>query len=206
MSLKVKDRAKPKLPPVEPGVYMAVCVGVLDLGEQYSEKFKNYRNEVQFVWELVGETVEVDGEQKPRQLSRTFSVAAGKKSSLRGFIGAWNGVQYSDEQFGDLDLFTQAGRACQLNVVLSDTGEYANVESAIPLPRGMAVPAADTAPILWNMDEWDDQVFESLPEWVREKIKKSTQYQKEHTPTDTVQFPEQLREAPRSAEKEDCPI
>ena len=26
MGLKVKDRAKPKLPPVEPGVYMAVCV------------------------------------------------------------------------------------------------------------------------------------------------------------------------------------
>ena len=62
MGLKVKDRAKPKLPPVEPGVYIAVCVGVIDLGEQYSEKFKNYRNEVQFVWELTGETVEVDGE------------------------------------------------------------------------------------------------------------------------------------------------
>lgn len=27
MALKVKDRAKPKLPPVEPGVYLAVCVG-----------------------------------------------------------------------------------------------------------------------------------------------------------------------------------
>ena len=36
MGLKVKDRAKPKLPPVEPGVYMAVCVGVIDLVEQYS--------------------------------------------------------------------------------------------------------------------------------------------------------------------------
>ena len=75
MGLKIKDRAKPKLPPLEPGVYIAVCVGVIDLGEQYSEKFKNYRNEVQFVWELAGETVEVDGEVKPRQLSRTFSVA-----------------------------------------------------------------------------------------------------------------------------------
>ena len=32
MGLKVKDRAKPKLPPVEPGVYMAVCVGVIYWG------------------------------------------------------------------------------------------------------------------------------------------------------------------------------
>lgn len=46
-------------------MYIATCVGVVDLGEQYSEKFKNYRNEVQFIWELSGETVEVDGEVNP---------------------------------------------------------------------------------------------------------------------------------------------
>lgn len=40
--MKIKDRVKPSLPPVEPGVYMAVCVGVVDLGEQYSEVYKNY--------------------------------------------------------------------------------------------------------------------------------------------------------------------
>lgn len=211
MALKVKDRAKPKIPPVEPGVYIAICVGVLDLGEQYSEKFKNYRNEVQFVWELYGETVEVDGEQKPRQLSRTFSVAASKKSNLRGFISGWNGVQYSDDQFADLDLFTQVGKACQLNVVLNDTGEYANVDSAIPLPKGMPAPVTDTAPILWNMDEWDDKAFEALPDWVQEKIKKSTQYQQMHAPTDAVDFPADSPAAPPGVAAvppfgEECPI
>ena len=175
--MKIKDRAKPKLPPVEPGVYIATCVGVVDLGEQYSEKFKNYRNEVQFIWELSGETVEVDGEVKPRQLSRTFSFAVGKKSSLRGFMSSWNGVQYSDEQFGELEVFDQVGRACQLNVVLNDTGEYANVDSAIPLPKGMPAPKPDTEPICWDMERWDDAVFQALPEWVQEKIKKATQYQ-----------------------------
>ena len=58
--LRVKDRAKPKLPPVEPGVYISVCVGVIDLGEQlceYKEKKSSYQPKVQFVWELVGETV-----------------------------------------------------------------------------------------------------------------------------------------------------
>lgn len=211
MALKVKDRAKPKIPPVEPGVYIAICVGVLDLGEQYSEKFKNYRNEVQFVWELSGETVEVDGEQKPRQLSRIFSVAASKKSNLRGFISGWNGVQYSDDQFSDLDLFTQVGKACQLNVVLNDTGEYANVDSAIPLPKGMPAPVTDTAPILWNMDEWDDKAFEALPDWVQEKIKKSTQYQQMHAPTDAVDFPTDSPAAPPGVavvplSGEECPI
>lgn len=115
------------------------------------------------MWELVGETVEVDGEQKPRQLSRTFSVTASKKGNLIGFISGWNGTSYTEEQFLDLDLFGQAGRACQLNVVLSDTGEYANVDSAIPLPKGIPAPQTDTPLILWNMDEWDDAALRLRP-------------------------------------------
>lgn len=189
MGLKIKDRAKPKLPPVAPGVYLGICIGVIDLGKQYSEKFKNYRNEAQIIWELVGETVEVDGEQKPRQLSRTFSMATSKKSNLRCFISSWNGIQYSDEQFQEFDLFDQVGKACQLNVVLNDTGEYANVDSVIPLAKGMPAPTTQTPPIYWTMDQWTDDGFAALPEWVQEKIKKSTQYQQMHAPTDAIDFP-----------------
>ena len=122
--MKIKDRAKPKLPPVEPGVYIAVCIGVIDLGEQYSEKFKNYSNKVQFVWEIPSETVEVDGKQEPRQLSKDFTISASNKGNLRGFISSWNSKQYTDEEFLEVDLFDQIGKPCQLNVVLNSTGEY----------------------------------------------------------------------------------
>lgn len=205
--MKIKDRAKPKLPPVEPGVYMAICVGVIDLGEQYSEKFKKYSNDVKFVWELVGETVEVDGEQKPRQLSRDFSIASSKKANLRGILSSWNGKQYGDEEFGELEIFDQLGKACQLNVVLNDTGEYANVDSVIPIPKGMPVPTTETPFVRWDMDAWNDEAFAALPDWVQEKIKKSTQYQKQHAPTDVVDFKEQAAQdtaAPPAGE--DCPI
>ncbi len=180
--MKIKDRAKPKVPPVEPGVYIAVCVGVIDLGEQYSEKFKNYQNKVKFVWELSGETVEIDGEMKPRQLSKEFTISANKKGSLRPFISSWNGKQYGDEEFGELDLFDQIGKPCQLQVVLNETGEYANVENLMPLPKGMTAPKPISEFITWDMEKWDDQIFEKLPEWTQEQIKKSTQYQKEHPP------------------------
>ncbi len=202
--LRVKDRAKPKLPPVEPGVYISVCVGVIDLGEQlceYKEKKISYQPKVQFVWELVGETVEVDGEIKPRQLSRTFTMSSSKKGLLLGFISGWNGAAYTEDQFRELDLFEQAGKACQLNVVLNDSGEYANVDSAIPLPKGMPAPSTETPVICWNMDEWDDDLFAALPEWVQEKIKKSTQYQKLHAPEDVVDF-----EDGAEAGGKECPI
>lgn len=187
--MKIKDRAKPKTPPVEPGVYMAVCVGVVDLGEQYSEKFKNYSNKVKFVWALPGETIEVDGKQEERQLSKEFTISASKKGSLRGFLQSWNGRSYSDDEFQELDLFDQLGKACQLQVVLNDTGEYSNVENLMPIPKGMPAPAAKTAVFTWDMDAWDDTAFCALPQWVQEQIKKSTQYQKEHAPVTDVVAP-----------------
>ena len=209
--MRIKDKAKPKVPAIEPGVYMAVCVGVIDLGEQYSEMFKNYRNEVQIVWEIPSETVEIDGETKPRQLSRTFSVATSKKANLRAIISSWNGKTYSDEEFGELDLFVQIGKPCMLNVVLNDSGEYSNVDSVVPMPKGVPAPVSTTPPIRWDMDAWDDAVFQTLPEWARDKIKKSTQYTKQHTPTDKIDFqdngePATAPQSESTVKKESCPI
>ena len=199
--MKIKEKAKPKIPPVDAGVYVSICVGVIDLGEQYSEKFKNYSNKMQIVWELCGETVEVDGELKPRQLSKEFTISGSKKGNLRAFLSSWNGKSYSDDEFMDLDLFDQIGKACQLNVVLNDTGEYANVDNIMPLPKGFPAPQTETEFIKWDMDNWQDDVFAKLPEWVQEKIKKSTQFQKEHAPTDAVEV---KTEAPAAGGE--CPI
>ena len=198
--MKIKDRAKPKVPPVEAGVYMAVCIGFIDLGEQYSEKFKNYSNTGMYVWELPSDTIDIDGEVKPRQLSKEFAISGSSKSNLRKFIESWNSKSYSDEEFMEFDLFEQIGKPCQLNVVLNETKEYANVDNLMPIPKGFPAPATDTKYIYWDMGNWDEAVFNELPEWIQEKIKKSTEYQKEHAPNTTVE----VKAAPASEEA--CPI
>lgn len=196
--MKIKDRAKPKVPPVEAGVYMAVCIGFVDLGEQYSEKFKNYSYKGMYIWELPGETIEIDGEQKPRQLSKEFTISGSSKSNLRKFIETWNSKSYSDEDFMEFDVFEQVGKPCQLNVVLNETKEYANVDNLMPIPKGFPAPTTTTEHIKWDMDAWNDDVFAKLPEWIQEKIKKSTQYQKEHVPETEIKVD--------AATGEVCPI
>ena len=195
--MKIKDRAKPKTPPVEPGVYMAVCIGFIDLGEQYSEMFKSYSNKGMYIWELPGETIEIDGEQKPRQLSKEFTISASKKGNLRGFIESWNSKSYSDDEFMEFDLFEQIGKPCQLNVVLNESKEYSNVDNLMPIPKGFPAPTTDTKHIKWDMENWNDEVFKELPEWIQEKIKKSTQYQKDHAPATPIEV-----KAPETG----CPI
>ena len=196
--MKIKDRAKPKAPPVEPGVYMAVCIGFIDLGEQYSETFKSHSNKGMYIWELPGETIEIDGEQKPRQLSKEFTISSSSKGNLRKFIESWNGKSYSDDEFLEFDLFDQIGKPCQLNVVLNETKEYSNVDNIMPIPRGFPAPTSDTKQVRWDMELWNDEVFKELPEWIQDKIKKSTQYQQDHAPNTVVEV--------KSASEGACPI
>ena len=87
----------------------------------------------------------------------------------------------------EFDVFEQIGKPCQLNVVLNETKEYANVDNLMPLPKGFPAPTTDTKPIMWDMDAWNDEVFAELPEWIQDKIKKSQQYQKDHAPDTSIE-------------------
>lgn len=197
--MKIKDRARPALPPIPAGQYLAVCVGVFDLGEQYSEKYKSYSPKLMITFDIPSVTIEVEGKQEPRQLSREFTISGKNNSKLRGFISSWNGTQYSDEAFGEFDPLTQVGKPAMINVLLNESGEYANIDTIMPLFPGLTAPTTSTPPKTWDMDKWDDKAFEDLPGWVQDKIKKSTQYQKDHAPETTVEV------KPPAAEME-CPI
>lgn len=215
--MKIKDRAKPAIPPVPAGQYLAVCVGVFDLGEQFSEKFKKYSPKIIITFDLPAITIEVDGKQEPRQLSREFTISGKNNSKLRSFISSWNGVQYSDEAFGEFDPLTQIGKPAMINVILNETGDYSNIDTIMPLFPGLPAPTTATKLQTWDMDHWDDNAFCELPEWVQEKIKKSSQYQKEHAPETTVAVTPpagvdfsalvaQAAAASTAAKQEVCPI
>lgn len=189
----IGTRAKAKVPPVEPGTYMAICVGVYDLGEQQTE-FQGktrYSNQMMFTFELSGVTIEVDGERKPRQLSRRFNVSTSKKSNLRRFLTSWRGKAFTDEEIRAFDTDTLLGRTAMLQIVHDESGEYANIDGVMQIPRGMPVPTTDSELYKFNLDAWDDKEFAALPEWVQETIKKSTQYQQLHAPETAVDFPEE---------------
>ena len=202
----IGTRAKAKVPPVEPGTYLAICVGVYDLGEQQTEwKGKTrYSNQIMFTFELSGVTIEVDGEQKPRQLSRSFAVSTSSKSGLRKFLTSWRGRAFTDEEIRAFNTDTLLGRSAMIQVVLNDTGEYSNIDGVMQIPKGMPAPTTESELHKFNIDEWDDQEFDALPDWIQEKIKNSTQYQQTHAPETSVDFPdvETLAQAEQRAAEE----
>lgn len=186
--MKIKDKAKAAVPPVEAGTYLALCIGVVDLGVQetaFNGKTR-YTPQVQFIFELPTEMIEVDGQQQPRWLSRRFSVSASKKGNLRRFIETWLGKTFSDDAFADFDLFSLLHKPAMLTVALSEDGQYANIASAVALLKGMQPPEAISAPISFDVDEWDQDAFEKLPEYLQELIQKSTQFREAHLPQDEI--------------------
>lgn len=189
--MKIRDNVKPSLPPLPGGTYLGICVYSIALGEQlceYEGKSKNYYKQVRLGFEICGHTVEVDGKQEPRVLSKTFNATKGKKSGLRKFLGAWEAKELSDDEYLDSDTNDYIGRPAFLTIVLNETGEYSNIDGIAPLPVGVPinVPEPMSQLIRFDMEPWDQKAFDALPEWAQEKIKKSTEYQKEHAPVTNV--------------------
>lgn len=186
--MKIKDRVKPKEPPVPAGTYRGTLVYVIDIGEQLN-KGRNgpyYQNQVVYTFELVGKTKEVDGQQVPVDLSRTFGFTRGANSAFRKFIQDWTGKTMTDDEWENFDPGTVLTKHAMLSVVHNDTGEYANISAAMQPLEGDVYPSPMLSPIYFDMDKWDDAAFQRLPEWAQERIKKSTQYQKNLAPVQDV--------------------
>lgn len=185
----VGANVKPVVPAVPAGAYFGVCVYDLFVGEQET-KFEgktSYRNQFMLGFEIMGQTREVDGKTVPAVLGRTFTVSARANSNFRKFIEGWLGKKFSDDEFMSLDTRQLLGRPAYLNVILNETGEYANIESAGQIPTGVPQPVAAGKMYHFDInDGFDEATFATLEEWMQEKIKKSTEYQKEHAPVQTV--------------------
>lgn len=215
MSLKIKKKSGSSVPPMDAGTYPAVCVGIVDLGEQYSETFKKYSDKLLVIWEIPSQTIEIDGEDKPRWLSKDFSASLNEKSNLYQTLVSWRGKAFTENEltedengFMQFSVLDMLGTGCFLQVIVEEKNgnSYNRITSVISLPAGMSAPTTETPLIAFDMDAWDDEVFNSLPVWIQDRIKKSTQYQKLHVPTDPVDVDTSGGQNQEQAQKEENPI
>lgn len=66
-----------------------------------------------------------------------------------------------------------------LTVIHATKGEntYANIVSASPLPRGMEAPDQVNKSVIIDVDKTPFEEIEDLPDFVKEKMKSSEEYQ-----------------------------
>lgn len=165
--------------PIAEGVHIARCIGLIDLGMQYSEKFDKTSHKALIMWELPDETYEQDGETKCRVLSKEYTLSLHEKSSLTKALEAWRGKKFTEEELKGFDLNNILGKPCQIQIIHTQKGDntYANIASIMALPKGMKVENPATT-IVYDLDSptaATDIIL--LPEWIQNKIKQSTTWQ-----------------------------
>lgn len=186
MGLTVSDSGGGNFKMVPAGVHMARCYRVVDLGTQITnwQGEEKLTPQLAIYWELHGE--DADGQPlnadngEPLTLFATYTKSLGAKSKLRGVLESWRGRPFTEADLKGFDVSKLLGAFCMVNVTHSTGGNgktYANVASITPLPSALqkSKPAGVLPAVLFDLDDFDEEVFMSFHEKLREKIDQSVE-------------------------------
>jgi hypothetical protein len=165
---------------IEPGVYPARLVQLIDLGLQpqkpYQGKDKAPVQEIMLTYELVDTFMKDEGgndlEDKPRWISETlpfYGLFADKAKSTQRYLA------FDPQEEFDGEFAKAIGMPINVAVVNNQVGEkiYDNIATVSSMrPRDAAkCPELVNPSKVFDLDAPDMAVFSALPKWVQDKIK-----------------------------------
>lgn len=176
MSLIAKETSE-RIPPLEAGIYEAVCTQLIDLGRQYSKQFDSTYHKIRIVWDVIGETVTVGEKTWPRTVFVDLTNSLDEKSNLRKILVSWRGREFTPDELKGFNLANILGAGCQVQIIhkSNDKGVYANVQTVLPFPKGKTVPQVE--PVIFDLSEPDTYpVFDTLPKYLQKRIAESEEF------------------------------
>lgn len=183
-SLLVSAKSDRNVDPVPEGLHPAACVGIYDVGTQYSEKFDTSRRKCVLVFELPDLPpleMERDGQRVklPRCLSRRFTMSLNETATLRAFLESWRGRRFTEAELAGFDLGKCLGVGAQVQVMHAPGSEgrtFANLTNALPAPKGAQIKA-QTPPVLFSVGSLTEpKLPPGLPEWLAKLCMESKEW------------------------------
>lgn len=180
MSLTVKSNGN-GIPVMEEGTYQAICTGIIDIGLQYSEKYKKANPKVMIMWSFPSEKILVNEEEVVRIQSKEYTSSLGEQSNLRRDLSAWRGKQFTDEELQGFVLTNILNVPCLMQIIHKERNgnKYAEISSIMALPKTMEkADASNLNHIIFDFDDketWGN--FFNIPEWIQNKIKSANNYE-----------------------------
>jgi len=172
--------------PAPAGNHFARCVSMIDLGH-HTDSFEGKDKRVhkcRFTFELPNELNVFSDERgpEPHLVSKEFNLSLHEKASLRAFLQSWRGHPFTEEQAKKFDVSVLIGIPCMINIIhvpsKDGTKTYANISSVAPVAKGMADVPQITPSFEFSLSpgEFDAAKFETLPDYLKDKIKASEEY------------------------------
>ena len=158
--------------PLPSGSHVARCFGVISLGTQNSPMFPA-SFKVMLMWEVPGETIEMDGKPTPMVIQREYTLSLSEKANLRHDLESWRGRQFTAKELEGFMVEKVLGQPCMLSVIHKNTAKnklYAAISSISGLPKGVQCPAQYHKSVHYEIEHGQNETFKALPEWIRKKI------------------------------------
>lgn len=181
------EKGNYELPPE--ATHQAICVEIVDYGTQpqsYMGETKPPAHEVRFGWRLIGEQ-QADG--RPFHIGKDYLYSMGKKSNFRKMMEAWIPKSVMDAAGGaeNFDIKSLLNKGCLLTIthaVSAAGNDYAKIASISSFAKGMAkaAPVDDTLYFSLQADEFKEDDFDRVPQWMQDKIKASPEWAALHAP------------------------
>jgi hypothetical protein len=172
-----------KFEPVPEGSHAAACCRIIDLGTQQTN-FNGqvtHKRQIILFFEVFSEERRTDG--RPFTIAKTYTWSMSEKATLRHDLESWRGKKFAREDFGPNGFSLEAllGKPCLLTVMHENkNGEiYSKISAITRLPKSMVVggPEGETLFVWLEVDEFDPAAFEILSDKLKDKIRRSPEYQ-----------------------------
>lgn len=168
------------------GNYVARCYQMIEIGtiSEFVLGKPVTQKKVRIGWELPTELKVFDaakGEQ-PLVISKEYTLSMNEKANLRKDLKSWRGKDFTEKEAAAFDITKLLGAACMLNIIHKPkandpTSFYEQIAGITPVPKGMTMPAAINKVFVLSYDAFDEEKFNSLPDFLKTKMVSSSEYQ-----------------------------
>lgn len=168
---------------VSEATHPARVIGFIQMGtaEDTYEGQKKMFNKIRITWEFPEEThvFKDDEDAKPLVHSQEYTFSMHKKSKLRPIIEGIIGTSLSDAEAYSFNIASIMNLPCLVSIKhgKSQSGAlYAKVASTSKLMKGQIVKEAFNPITMLTFQKWNQELFDSLPSFIKEKIVRSDEY------------------------------
>lgn len=180
------------------GAHVARCFKIVDLGTQRGDYMgkETIHPKLVIAWELPKATRQ-DGQVFTIQ--KKYTASLNEKATLRRDLESWRGRVFNDEELACFKLDRLLGHPAMLNIIHREGQNgtmYAQVASISPLPQGYEPPPALHQPVYFDLDHFNPQTFEALPDRLKEIIALSPEYRAATGPRPAMAGPVHGEEVP----------
>lgn len=169
------------LPPE--GNQAARCYQIIHTGTSIDKNYKTTKNKVRIGFELVDpDTRHVFKEGEPARpfvVSKTYNLNLGELSTLRKDLESWRGKAFTEDELKGFDIVKLINAPCFVNVIhkAAESGTtYARITSITSVPKNYKVDDLYNDTFVFSVNKFDQEAFDSLPEFIQEEIMESDEY------------------------------